>query len=187
MQQPIIPQPNQGKDIHEMICLNAYKYKIQRDDDTLVGLDVIKLVVLKYFKMKESDFSSDKRFQVFVNARSFYCGLAKNLTKFSLKTIGLSMGGRDHSTVLHNIQRFTDLFFQDTKWKQVYDNMKADILDKPIPHPENYIYKPVKSEKLTRRQIELLREKAYEIEESPAISHTQNNNGYSHNHDKIYQ
>ena len=30
--------------------------------------------------------------------------IAKNLTNYSLKTIGLNFGGRDHSTVIHAIQ-----------------------------------------------------------------------------------
>jgi chromosomal replication initiator protein len=50
-------------------------------------------------------------------ARQLSMYLAKNYTNSSLKTIGDSFGGRDHSTVIHSLKTVQDIMDTDTLFK----------------------------------------------------------------------
>ena len=53
--------------------------------------------------------------------------LSKELTKSSLKTIGLNFGGRDHSTVIHSCSSIEELKRTDTSLKDMIDNLRTQI------------------------------------------------------------
>jgi len=53
--------------------------------------------------------------------------LSKELTKSSLKTIGLHFGGRDHSTVIHaynNVKKLTD---EDISLKEIVSGLRNKL------------------------------------------------------------
>jgi chromosomal replication initiator protein len=52
---------------------------------------------------------------------------AKELTKSSLKTIGMHFGGRDHSTVIHAVQTVNDLISIDKEFRKNIDEIKKKI------------------------------------------------------------
>ncbi len=52
---------------------------------------------------------------------------AKELTKASLKTIGMHFGGRDHSTVIHAVQTVNDLISIDKEFRKNIDDIKKKI------------------------------------------------------------
>lgn len=47
--------------------------------------------------------------------------IAKNLTKHSLKTIGLHFGGRDHSTVIHAVSTIESYAKED---QSIYEDIQ---------------------------------------------------------------
>lgn len=51
------------------------------------------------------DMRSPRRFRDLVRARMIYYELARRVTGRSMPQIGRSLGGRDHSTVLHGLRR----------------------------------------------------------------------------------
>ena len=53
--------------------------------------------------------------------------LAKNLTKSSLKTIGLHFGGRDHSTVIHACSTIEEAISNDYQLNESVMNIKNKI------------------------------------------------------------
>ena len=60
---------------------------------------------------------SKTRKREIVQARQISMFFAKDLTKSSLKTIGMFFGGRDHSTVIHACQTVNDLMETDKQFK----------------------------------------------------------------------
>ena len=53
--------------------------------------------------------------------------LVKNLTNYSLKTIGLHFGRRDHTTVLYAVKNISTLMEQDELIRETVTNLKQQI------------------------------------------------------------
>jgi chromosomal replication initiator protein len=53
--------------------------------------------------------------------------LSKELTKSSLKTIGLHFGGRDHSTVIHACTTIEEYISKDQSLKDIINNVRTQI------------------------------------------------------------
>jgi len=62
-----------------------------------------------------------------VLARQIAMYLSKELTKSSLKTIGLHFGGRDHSTVIHSCTLIERTKTEDNSLRDLIDNLKNQI------------------------------------------------------------
>ncbi|MCL2740084.1 MAG: chromosomal replication initiator protein DnaA [Oscillospiraceae bacterium] len=69
--------------------------------------DIIKEVE-KYFSLNKNALSSSSRTRDLAYARQIAMFLCRELTKQSLPDIGKSFGGRDHSTVLHSINKIKE-------------------------------------------------------------------------------
>ncbi len=83
-----------------------------------------------------------------VRPRQIACYLAKNLTKLSLSQIGKRIGGRDHTTVLHSIQKIERLMVSDELLANQIDALRQRFImpipeilspDDPTPPPMTYI------------------------------------------------
>ena len=59
------------------------------------------------------------RIREIVELRAIFCYLAKNM-KYSLKTIGIFLGGRDHTTVIHGLNIFRDLTETNDAFRQKF-------------------------------------------------------------------
>ena len=66
-----------------------------------ITVEHIQKMVADHFKISENSMRAKTRKQEIVLPRQVAMYLAKNLTRASLKTIGLHFGGRDHSTIIH--------------------------------------------------------------------------------------
>lgn len=68
-------------------------------------LDAIMRAVSITTKVPLVELKSERRFAPAARARAIYYYCARELTPKSLPAIGRSCGGRDHSTILHGIQK----------------------------------------------------------------------------------
>ncbi|MCH8494722.1 MAG: chromosomal replication initiator protein DnaA [Balneolales bacterium] len=73
-----------------------------------ISIELIQSQVCNYFGIDANKVREKTRKQEVVEARQIAMYLAKQMTKSSLKTIGLQFGGRDHSTVIHAITSVED-------------------------------------------------------------------------------
>lgn len=85
--------------------------------DREISVDNIKLLVAKYFDVPVEKLHSKTRLRNVVMARQLSMYLAKNYTNSSLKMIGDSFGGRDHSTVIHSLKAVQDMMDTDILFK----------------------------------------------------------------------
>ncbi len=74
--------------------------------------------VAEYFGVEVELIHSKTRKRDVVQARQVIMYLSRALTKLSLTTIGESIGGRDHATVLHSCNAVSDLMETDKRFKQ---------------------------------------------------------------------
>jgi len=70
-----------------------------------ITLAKIKRIICQHFNLKMVELVSPRRNSALVNARHIAFYLAKKFTSFSYAQIATHFGGRDHTTILHGIQR----------------------------------------------------------------------------------
>ncbi len=92
-----------------------------------ISIEYIQKLVCDYFGISIDMVKSKTRKREIVQARQISMYFAKDLTKSSLKTIGMHFGGRDHSTVIHACQTVNDLMETDKKFKLDVDELSKRI------------------------------------------------------------
>lgn len=92
-----------------------------------ISIDYITKIVCEFFGVEENKVREKNRRKEVVLARQVAMYLAKQLTKSSLKTIGLHFGGRDHSTVIHAQTSIEQMIKDDQKFEDVVYSLKNKI------------------------------------------------------------
>ncbi|MCL2727611.1 MAG: chromosomal replication initiator protein DnaA [Bacteroidales bacterium] len=85
---------------------------------TDISVNEIQKEVCNYFELKPEDLLSKTRKREIVQARQIAMYLSRNLTKTSLASIGVQIGGKDHATVLHAYNTVCDLMDTDRRFRQ---------------------------------------------------------------------
>ncbi len=93
-----------------------------------VNVEQIVSVVCKHFEISIEALNSAKRTRELAQARQIAMYLAKQHTKSSLSVIGSTIGGRNHSTVLHSCKAVTNMIETDKQFKDVVDKLTKEIL-----------------------------------------------------------
>lgn len=83
--------------------------------------------VCNHLGVAENKIRDKTRKKEVVLARQVAMYLSKELTKSSLKTIGLHFGGRDHSTVIHACTSIEQARLNDSSIKDLVDSLKNQI------------------------------------------------------------
>jgi chromosomal replication initiator protein len=92
-----------------------------------ISIDLITKAVCEHFKVDENKIRDKTRKQEIVYARQICMYLSKELTKSSLKTIGLNFGGRDHSTVIHACSSIEEVIASDILAKETIEIIRNKI------------------------------------------------------------
>ncbi len=92
-----------------------------------INIEDIQKIVADYFNIPVDLLRAKTRKQEVSNARMVAMFLSKDLTRCSLKTIGLHFGGRDHSTVIHALQTVEDQMRLDAVFKNSVVLIKKKI------------------------------------------------------------
>ncbi|MCQ2973514.1 MAG: chromosomal replication initiator protein DnaA [Bacteroidales bacterium] len=101
--------------------------KVVRKPKNEFSLDYILKVVCNYFKMTPEILNTKSRKREIVQARQLAMYFAKTLTTNSLAVIGMQIGNRDHSTVLHACKTIEDLLQTDKQLKAIYDEIETKL------------------------------------------------------------
>ncbi|MEQ8746498.1 chromosomal replication initiator protein DnaA [Pyruvatibacter sp.] len=84
-----------------------------RANEKRITIDDIQRKVTDYYNLRIVDMSSPRRSRSVARPRQVAMYLCKHLTTRSLPEIGRKFGGRDHTTVLHGINKIEELRAQD--------------------------------------------------------------------------
>jgi chromosomal replication initiator protein len=112
------------------ITLNLAKEmidKLIKNTKREVSIDYIQKVVCNYFDVPVDSLQSKTRKREIVQARQVAMFFSKNLTKSSLATIGLQIGGKDHATVLHACKTVNNLIETDKQFKNQIDEIEKKL------------------------------------------------------------
>lgn len=78
------------------------------------------------------------RYREIVELRHIYCYIARGM-KYSLKLIGETIGNRDHTTVIHNVNVFNDLYETSYEFRSKYATIVKYIKDNHEPSIMDYV------------------------------------------------
>ena len=101
--------------------------EIATDVKINITIEEITKCVCDYFKIDENKIRDKTRRKEVVLARQIAMYLSKELTKSSLKTIGLHFGGRDHSTVIHAYNSIESSMQSDLQLKETLNSLRTNI------------------------------------------------------------
>lgn len=101
--------------------------KLVKGPKTEYTIEYIAKVVCDYFKMPVDSLQEKTRKREIVQARQLAMFFSKNLTKFSLSTIGANIGNKDHATVLHACKTVNNLIETDKSFKQCVEEIERRL------------------------------------------------------------
>ncbi|MFP4662874.1 MAG: chromosomal replication initiator protein DnaA [Bacteroidales bacterium] len=101
--------------------------KLVKNTRREVSIDYIQKIVCNYFGMSVDKLNSKTRKREVVQARQIAMYFAKNMTKSSLASIGSSIGGKDHATVLHACKTVNNLIDTDKRFKVYIDDIDKKL------------------------------------------------------------
>jgi len=90
-------------------------------------IEQIQAAVCELFHVSVADVRGDRRQQSIADPRHIAMYLCRELTDVSLPKIGTKFGGRDHSTVLHGVNKITRLLKEDREAFNVVQELTARI------------------------------------------------------------
>lgn len=92
-----------------------------------VNIESISKVVCDHFAVPENKLRDKTRKREIVMVRQIAMYLSKEMTRSSLKTIGLHFGGRDHSTVIHSCTTVEEEMLKDKSFKAIVDYLRNQV------------------------------------------------------------
>ncbi len=95
--------------------------------DQTMSVDTIIRVVSDYFSISAYDIKGKKRTKSVVLPRQIAMYIARNITEFSTTEIGYEFGGRDHTTVMHSVQKIDGLMKNDIAMSNSVQNLIRQI------------------------------------------------------------
>ena len=116
-----------NEEINIMLAAEALKDIVSPNKNRQITPELILEVVSEHFSVSIADLKSGKRNANIANSRQIAMYLCRTMTDTPLKSIGIMLGGRDHSTVSHGVDKVTE----DIKTNEALNNT-VEIIKKKI-------------------------------------------------------
>lgn len=95
-----------------------------REEEQKISMDKIQRLVADYFNLKVSDLRAKRRNQSVARPRQIAMFLVRSLTGHSLPEIGEYFGGRDHTTVLHAVNKYAKEIDKNPETRKLIEDLK---------------------------------------------------------------
>jgi len=96
-------------------------------DEKVITIEQIQRKVGEHFGIKVADLKAKSRTQAVAFPRQIAMYLARQLTHASLAEVGRAFGGKDHTTVLHAVDKIQSLLQEDPKLRKTVDGIIQGI------------------------------------------------------------
>jgi chromosomal replication initiator protein len=97
------------------------------EDERVITIDHIQRKVAEFFGIKLSDLRAQNRTRAIAFPRQIAMYLSRQLTHASLSEVGRAFGGKDHTTVLHGVEKIQQMLQEDPKFKKTIDSITQSI------------------------------------------------------------
>ena len=112
------------------LCNDALKEIISASNSKIINSSLIIETVSRYFDLRPDEFKSQKRNRNISFPRQIAMYLCRDLTDLSLPKIGDEFGGRDHTTVIHGIEKIMEDIQLNPETRRTVDELKRNITGK---------------------------------------------------------
>lgn len=117
----------QGEPMNLELAQKAFKDIFFVEAPKTLSVDDIQKIVADHFKIKIADLKSKKKHTAVAHPRQIAMFLSRKLTTASLPELGLRFGGKDHTTVLHNVKKIETAMAVDLDLRAVVDTLQRQI------------------------------------------------------------
>jgi chromosomal replication initiator protein len=97
------------------------------EEERIITIDQVQRKVCDFFSVKLSDLKAKNRTKAVAFPRQVAMYLARHLTHASLAEIGRAFGGKDHTTVLHGVDKIQTLMQEDPKLRKTVEGLIQSI------------------------------------------------------------
>jgi chromosomal replication initiator protein len=97
------------------------------EEEKIVTIEQVQRKVCELFGVKPSDLKAKTRTKTIAFPRQVAMYLARQLTHASLAEVGRAFGGKDHTTVLHAVDKIQTLLQDDPKLRKTIDSLIQGI------------------------------------------------------------
>jgi chromosomal replication initiator protein len=97
------------------------------EEEKIITIEHIQRRAAEFFGIKLSDMRAKNRTKAVAFPRQVAMYLARHLTHASLTEVGRSFGGKDHTTVLHAVEKIQGMLQDDPKFKKTVDTLTQSI------------------------------------------------------------
>jgi chromosomal replication initiator protein len=97
------------------------------EDEKIITIDQIQRRVCDFFGLKLSDLKAKNRTKAIAFPRQVAMYLSRQMTHSSLSEIGRAFGGKDHTTVLHAVDKIQTLLQEDPKLRKTIDGLVQSV------------------------------------------------------------
>lgn len=115
-----------NSDLTDSVVDNTIESILVKNTKVLTS-KLIMQVVAKFFNIKVTDLTSDKRSNSVTYPRQIAMYLCREIANLSFPVIGRDFGGRDHSTVLHAYGKIKEEYDKNTETKNVVEELKKSL------------------------------------------------------------
>ncbi len=115
------------QDIDLNLAIDALKDYLSKSSFTKNNIQKIQQVVAEYYNITVEDLKSKKRKASIAFPRQIAIYLCRTLTNESFPKIGIQFGGRDHSTVMHSVDKIENELKTNPQFKNILENLKSKI------------------------------------------------------------
>ena len=116
-----------GKPITVEIAQERLKNVFNGPKQANLSMDNIIRVVAEYFSLTPNDLKGKKRSQNIVFPRQLAMYIGREMTDYSTTELGQDFGGRDHTTVMHSIEKIKGKLLTDPTLESTIDIIKQSI------------------------------------------------------------
>lgn len=118
-----------GREIDEITVLEILGQTIKDDVKKPVNMNSVLKAVCNYYSVKSTDLKGSRRTKELVIPRQVAMYLIKELTETPYMSIGEFLGGRDHTTIMHGVEKISEEIVHIAKTKQDIINVKQMIFN----------------------------------------------------------
>ena len=116
-----------GKPITVEIAQERLKNVFNGPRQANLSMDNIIRVVAEYFALTPNDLKGKKKSQNIVFPRQLAMYIGREMTDYSTTELGQDFGGRDHTTVMHSIEKIKGKLLTDPTLDSTIEVLKRSI------------------------------------------------------------
>jgi chromosomal replication initiator protein len=115
-----------GQHITLDLAINTFK-DVLGEPPRRITVENIQKQVAEHFKLRVSDLKSKRRQRAYAHPRQIAMYLTRKLTTSSFPEIGEKFGGKDHTTVMHNVKKIAKTLEKDLDLKAHVESLERKL------------------------------------------------------------